>query len=231
MNLKEIRASLESAGLHTIVIQDSLWDTPLAEFGINLVMEGDLEDFIKSVKVLNENVVFINVSKLEEDDFIYELERYDELSGEDTTIDYRLSDVLHKIKDFETYIGQDCKFELSVFFKNQVLLFNQDEKWWTQFETLRGEAIGKIKDRENLRIGKLGEEISQKQQVLLDKLKTLITDISFVRLATRKNTTQLDMRTYAREAIPELRDLNEESFKQGLQQLRSEIKAQMIRNK
>jgi ABC-type Na+ transport system ATPase subunit NatA len=87
-----------------------------------------------------------------------------------------------------------------------------------------------IEEEVNLRHEKSGED-RLRQQVLIGKLRDLITDGNFVRLSTRKDSTQRAMQAYALEAIPELHELSSEIIKAEIRQLSDQIKAKKILNK
>lgn len=226
MNSEELFAILKGNGLHTIHIQV----TAPTETNTVLKMVGELSDFIKSVKSLNENVVFVSILKFDESDFTYTPESDNGIFDEDEYLEevipqpIDLSKILPKIHDYRKYLDRECAFELSVFFKNRVLKYCQAEEWWLQFQELRDNAIEQIVGQEDVRRKKLGEENIQRNQELLDKLSTLIEDSDFVRLFTRKGATQRAMKSYALEAIPELQELNPELLSYGIQELNDSIR-------
>lgn len=176
MKTEEIFAILESHSLHPVLIADdgSRQSRP------GLIMIGDLEHFIKSVKALNEKVVFITVNCLQEADFVHECQFDDEeLGNNDTDPDQLtpLATVCPEIEGFKSRLNQECAFLLSVYFKQSVLHYAQAENWWHEFQTLKENAIAALEENAITRRGRLQAERDRelklqqaRQQSLIEKL-------------------------------------------------------------
>jgi hypothetical protein len=223
LNSEELFSILKANGLNVIRISETSYDD-------SMIMDGNLEDFINSAKVLNENTVFVRIRKLEDEDFYYDIDS-DENIPDGIYTELRnappvgLVTVLPELRSYKKYLNKEGAFLLSIFAKNRILQYRQPEKWWVEFQELRERAKVQILSQENLRIERLEEENTQRDQELLDKLSKLIEDSDFVRLFTRKDATQRAMRSYALEAIPELQELSPQLFNYGIQQLNDRVRA------
>ena len=231
MNSEELFSILRANGLNAIRIRDF---APID----SMTIDGDLEDFINAAKALNENVVFVNILRFENNYFIYDIDiDEDEYIPPEIRSELRdnqpinLSTESAKIRNYEKYVGNEAEFLLSILVKNRVLQYRQPEKWWLEFQALKDEVIFKSLEQKLSKVIERKVETSQKDQVLLNKLYELSEATDFINLATRKNTTLLDLQEYAKKEIPELKDLSEEIFKRVLPRLRSEIRAQKYGNK
>ena len=144
MNYKELSSILKANELHVIHIHES----PTKD---NIIIDGELEDFINSAKILSENTVFVSIRKLEDEDFFYEIGSDDAILSDNIYTEERdippidLSTILPEIRSYKKYLNSEGVFELSIFYKNYILKLYQAEKWWLQFQ----ERIERARDRTN----------------------------------------------------------------------------------
>ncbi len=120
---------------------------------------------------------------------------------------------------------------LILLYKSHVFKYFQEEKWWREFQEFRDSAVDKITEQEELDRENLEKINSQRQRELISKLRNLIKDGDFVRLSTRKDSTQRAMQAYAMEAIPELQELGSEILKLEIRSLSDKIKTKKVLNK
>lgn len=230
MKIEDLMKTLEANNLFPVRVEG------IADKGDShsMVMIGDLEYFIKSAKALDEKVVFITERIFEESDFTYEVNAFDDNDddfteeAEDSVREIDLSTLLPSVDKYKEHFGKECAFRLSVRFGNNVLEYYQPEKWWLEFSELRIQAIEKIEADEDAIRSKIEEERREQQKVLTNKIKELINDDKFVRLAASKSATQRGMMTYALEAIPNLDDLSPDVIKLEIQLLHDRIKAKKL---
>lgn len=242
MNPKEVLESIASNGLFPIRIEGST--EKYESEGLPVI--GDFAEFMKVAKVLNAKVVFVTIRTLQEADFIYEIDggSYDEDElDEDIDDDFinegeypkeiSLPTILPTISEYKKYVGKECVFKLSIRSEESILDYYLYESWWNELVKLREEAIEQIDEDEHKVMQKveenrkkLEEERRVKEKELCSKLRKLISDKDFVRIPT-----QVAMKAYALDKIPELSELNASKFTIEIQELNGRIIAKGFRRR
>ncbi len=246
MNTAELLGKITPHDLFPIRVEGSTEK----EEGGGLTFIGNFEEFIKAAKALNAKVVFVFTRILQESDFMYEVEDglYDEDDLGATTDNEDFDDdktepeppkeiylptILPSIREYKKYIGIECVFKLSLQAETSFLDYYLYESWWNEFVELREKAIEKIEEDEYKIMQKveesrkkLEEERRVKEKTQISQLKKLINDKDFVRLPT-----QLAMKAYALEKIPELTELNPSTLTIEIQDLNGRIIAKGLRRR
>lgn len=242
MNPKEILESIVSNELFPIRIEGSA-DKDESE---GLPVVGDFAEFMKIAKVLNAKAIFVTIRILQDTDFIYEINDGAYNEGEldedldddfDSENEYPreiyLPTVLPTISEYKKYVGKECVYKLSIRSEESILDYYLYESWWNELVKLREEAIEQIDDDEHKVIQKieenrkrLEEERRAKEKELCSKLRKLINDKDFVRIPT-----QVAMKAYALDKIPELSELSASKFTIEIQELNGRIIAKGFRRR
>jgi len=245
MNSKELMEKLTSKELFPIRVEGDA-DKEESE-GLSFI--GDFDEFLEAAKTLNTRVVFIVTRILQDSDFMYEVEgpSFNEDNSfnddDEEDFDYKNEDeepkeiylptIVPSISEYKNYIGKECVFKLWLRSESCILDFYIYESWWNNFEELREKAIEKIEEDEYKIMQrveesrkKLEEERRVRGKELVSKLRKLINDKDFVRLPT-----QLAMRSYALDKIPELAELEPSKLTSEIQDLNGRIIAKGYRRR
>ncbi len=132
--------------------------------------------------------------------------------------------ILPEISEYNKYISKECVFKLSLQSEKFILDYYYYEPWWNEFIELGEKAIEKIDENKDSIIQKIEEEQRKKDKTLISQLKELINEKDFTRLPT-----QVAMKAYAIEKIPELVELSENKLKLEIQKLNGRIVAKGLR--
>jgi len=233
MITSELMERIKSANLYPIPVEGGTVrdETP------GLMFSGSLEDFFEAAKALEATVIFLFVSKLEEQDFQYNSDYNDEDGVDDLDEGEASSDqsergaesfdltvALPSLADFKKYVGQEYQFLLTAKSQLAALSFCLPESWWSSFEEHRDKAIQRVDDdREAIR-EKMEKQELKNEESLLAKTRSLLDDSEFCRIPTQRG-----MRAYALEKFPKLEDMDESRLVQEFQKLSDKAKARKRR--
>lgn len=208
----------------------------------DMVFVGTLDEYLEAIKVLGGRAIFVNTIEIVEEDFAYipgqirnainwphPIYSHSEEEGEEI-YEYDLCSVVPELENYKPRIGEIGYFDLSACH----LTYSIQEEWMQNFDTLHTEAQeivdAEIVSDKELQLAEQEEAQAEEVAILevaVKKLHALISDKVFVRLPT-----QLAMRAYAIDNIPELENLDEAQLKREIQDLGAKIQARNLsRNK
>ncbi|MFC3860649.1 hypothetical protein ACFOPQ_07725 [Deinococcus antarcticus] len=171
-------------------------------------------------------VIFQSVLTLDEDDFEYELpdprstlERVRGTPFEAEIIN--LIELKPELKKFRKYLGQPELVSFSDPYNGVLVTCLVTEDWYLEFSDLIEEAQGLARAR----AAEVKEAVSQEQAAELkrhtQRLRLLLDDGGFLKLARVKSTAQRTLLSYARQKEPEaVAALGEQRMKELLGELR-----------
>lgn len=171
-------------------------------------------------------VVFQSLFTLEEEDFEYELpdprstlERMRGASFEAETIN--LIELKPELKKFKKYLGQPEFVYFYAPYNGVVVTCLITEDWYLEFSDLIEEAEGLAQAR----AAEVREAVSQEQAAELERhtqrLRLLLDDGGFLKLARVKSTAQRTLLSYAKQKEPEaVAALGEQRLKELMGELR-----------
>lgn len=234
MTLIELSKLMSSKDLHQIQIE------AFSQRREDLVFIGSLYEYLDAVKILGGRAIFVSTISMSDEHLIYTPKQtsssvtnwpfpthFHEADEDSEIYEYDLCSVKPELEEYKKRIGENGYFELS----GCNLTYSIYEPWMQEMEVLRAEAQEIIDEEilgeEGERLA-LQEEQDAEEQVKLDeavkKLKALISDRNFVRLST-----QMAMRAYAIDKIPELENLDEAELKREIQNLGAKIQARGLK--
>jgi hypothetical protein len=222
--LADLSGRLSVEGLTPIQVEGSTDDEDVE----GLIFVGDLNGFIQASKALNNKVVFVFKRQLQDEDFVYSTDdEEDAIEDEEELLgDINLIDLMPDLRDFKEFVGQEAVFRLTIFSENIELNYFVHQEWWSRFIVMRDSAVDKVEEnRESIR-DKIEETREKRETELVGKLKRLINDSEFTHLPT-----QIAMRGFAIEKIPELEELDERILRNEVQTLFARIRAKGLYRK
>jgi hypothetical protein len=226
MTSSELMQRIKSAGLYPIPVEGSS-DRDVTP---DLMFSGSLEDFFEASKALGATVMFLFISKLDEEDFRYDSDYDGEDEGDESddspgdAESFDLTVALPSLADFRKHIGKESQFLLTAKSQLAALSFHLPESWWSSFEEQREKAVEKVdEDREAMR-EKMEAQQLKKEESLLAKTRSLLDDPEFCRIPTQRG-----MRAYALEKFPDLEDVDDSRLTQEIQKLSDKAKARKRR--
>jgi len=213
MNIESLEDNFSGSGLSLIKVEDfDKFD------GLTMVFDGDLIDYIKAVKVLDNTVVFINICYLEEYYFSTEVE----LDGADNE-EIDLSSTSPEIMDYKKYIGKSAHYHFLAISSRGNLEFHFQEAWWNELLDLLIEEKERIKNEYIVKFELKNKEKEKHRKSLLKKLDNLKDEQKFMQCRTQKVKL-----AYALEKYPELSELEPSLIKRIVAELDAHIEARML---
>lgn len=220
MTTNDLKERIKSTGMYPITIEypDTNEEEKIAWF------DGSLDGFVEAAKAFNSAVIFLSSEKLEEDDFVLEVDDDDD-DTEESDVEITDSDheddepidlvgVMPSLGKFKKHVGQECYFLLTAKSQLGELSYLLTETWWDDFRDEKEKAVANVlENREAIR-EKLQASRDEKEKKLLAGLRRLLDEPEFCRL-----TTQRAMKSYALEQFPELEDVDDERLKEEIQKL------------
>jgi len=213
MTLTELDALLSDAGLYPILVESL--DNHNSR---SLAFVGSLEGFILAAKVLDSNALFISTTSVAEEHFYFAETSATDSIGETEEID--LCKIVPKLKFYKDKIGECGIFDLCTSSTKANLSFSITEDWMQSLAQLLAEARERVEEMSLLTQSELRAKEAARTKAVINKLRTLVKDQDFARLPT-----QLAMRAYAIDKIPELEEVHESELKREIQELRAKIQA------
>ncbi len=243
MTLKELAKIFTSKNMHLILVEE------LSAHRANLAFVGPLDKYLEAIEVLGGRAIFVSTMSITEEHFNYAPNKrvldssatlpfqthqsaavwpyptnnHEDEEGEEgveETQEFDLCSVVPELEDFKERIGEDGYFELSAC----NLTYSIYEEWAQEMGIWQANAKEIVDQQMLAGWESVKAERSLKWEKIIKKLQALISDKDFVRLPT-----QLAMRVYAIDKIPELEQLNEGRLKQEIQGLRAKVQARKIR--
>lgn len=218
MTYEEVVSQIEGANLYPIRVEE------IEDSHTDLEFAGDLHNFLSAAKALRAEVIFLSVMSLSESTFAPYVpgtsKEYIMYDDDRTEMNYDLCKVLPELGEFKKMIGVPGQFDLLA--PNQVrsLKFSIIEDWWVNFVECFSEAHFLADQQYGEKVAERRAEEQDKRDKVLAKLRRLVSDKSFGKLPT-----QIAMREYALDKIPELADIDESELKQEIQSLKAKIQA------
>lgn len=219
MTLEELELKLKSAGNTTVVVTND----PPSESDHRLIVCGGLEEYQAALRSVNSNVVFVYAQALEVADFHSQVERAenDDDDADETgheSID--LCDVYHDLRQFRGRLDHHGLFYLSAPFQTKHLDLLLEEPWWTEFWAARSKAVDDLLAERAARMAALRAKDVEAVEAALLQLQSLAGDPKFAKLPTQKAMLQ-----YALQRIPQLGDIDRDTLKVEIQELKAKIDA------
>ena len=220
----ELFQQLAAADLFPIPVDDGIDNRDLK--GMRFV--GDTARFIEAAKALGNRCVFVASRVLLAADFEYDDE--DRRSGDPPATDIPnaidLLTIRPKLGEFKPHLGRDCGHRAWVRVDHTTLEHVILLPWWERLVELREEAIAAIIEDRDATWAKQEEDEQRQRDLLLNRLRGLITDAQFI-----QQSTQIAMQAYAVEQIPALESLGDKVLRTEVQALDAKIKARGLRGK
>ncbi|RVU35478.1 hypothetical protein EOE67_13990 [Rheinheimera riviphila] len=218
MTYDEVVSQVESAALHVIRVEE------ITDSHADLEFAGELTDFLKAAKALRAEVAFVSVMTLSESTFSPYVpgrsNEYIDYDNEPAEIEFDLCKLLPELGKYKKMVGIPGHYALLVPYRDKGLKFSIIEDWWINFVECFSEARLLADQRyRNLADERLAEEQAERNKIL-EKLRKLVSDKNFGNLPT-----QIAMREYALEKIPELSEIDESELKHEIQSLKARILA------
>lgn len=236
MTLPELSKLISSKSMLLIRVET------LTNHRSDLTFVGTLDEYVEAIKTLGGAAIFVSTICVTEDRFTYSPNRMEnpigmwpfptttqdeEIETENEEIEeYDLCSVAPELARYKEKIGADGYFELSAC----NLTYSIYEQWMQEMEILRIDAQElidqEIEEEEEARLAvqeeAQAEEIA-KLETAVKKLHALVSDRNFSRLPT-----QLAMRAYAIDKIPELDNLDDSELKREIQTVAAQIQARNL---
>jgi|GEM_PF-1842488 len=245
MTLKELTNIFISKNMHLILVEE------LSAHRANLAFVGPLDKYLEAIEVLGGRAIFVSTMSITEEHFNYAPNKRvldssaislfqthqstpvwphptnnlvvadeEDEEGIEETQEFDLCSVVPELENFRERIGEAGYFELSAC----NLTYSIYEEWAQEMGIWQANAKEIVDQQMLAGWESVKAERSLKWEKIIKKLQALISDKDFVRLPT-----QLAMRAYAIDKIPELEQLNEGRLKQEIQGLRAKVQARKIR--
>lgn len=222
MNFNEIIEPFEKVGIAPIKVLRS----PEFSEDNDIILEENIPPFLNCLKAFNVPAFFISVVKFDETEFIHETD----IDGEYEDID--LTKHEQKLISYKKYIGEPCYFELFAPIGTKMIRTMIPVDWYKTFYDLKEKVLQQIekteeKGIEELELQKSMEVLKQKElaDTLLKKLRALSKNKDFCDFASKTKQTQIAIKAYAEELIPELEALGEKILKSEISELTGKIRA------
>lgn len=206
--------------------------------GHDMTFSGTLPEYFQAVKAMGATAVFVSTTDVSEALFIYQnLNDDDSDDGDENDEEENNGDSDHeeeidlctiepKLLPFKEKQGKPGSFNFLAAVAPFSLKFRVSELWWEEFVDLWSHAREVIEDQRAAEIHEIEAAEEKKDEIVLAKLRKLITDRRFVSLPT-----QLAMRAYAIEQIPDLGDYTDEFIRSEIQAMVAKIRAQGLKGR
>lgn len=206
MTINELQEIFEKENIYVVPIIGS---TDIDDYE-GLTFDGELEDFISTLKNIGIKNVFLATKYFSEEEITGNFNiRY-----EDYVDTIPILEVYPKIESFREYIGKPCEFMVLAKGDNFSLKFADMEDWWEEILIESVEECRKIQEKESIKFKEEDRKFNLKKSKVYKALKSLIDNEYFIKLKT-----QGAMLAYAEENIEDIFVLEESELKQEIKKL------------
>lgn len=193
----------------------------------DIFIEENIDEFIKCVKALNIQVIFVYAAEFEENQFFYKSDEI--LYNNSENIDLTLFDA--SLNLYRRYIGEHCHYELASAMGNRMIRTSIDVDWWNNFYEIRCKVMDKIKKREDenaYKMEKQREEETERHKKFFTNISARLDELAdeeeFCAYVLKGKQTLKNIIGYASIRIPELGQVHSTTLKSLIGDLAAKIR-------
>ena len=214
MELDDLKKNFKSADI-TVVLVDNLGDD-MASDSFNVV--GELKDYVSALKALAISVVFVELEKVESDDFVYRPD--DETEEEDGSEEQDLCSVIKDLATFKAHLGDVGRFTLYAPMRSRGLSHTIENSWYSNFLECRDDAIEAVEQQLEEKRADVEKEDDERAAELTKRIVELGDDQKFARLPTQRA-----MIAYAKLNVPGFDEIDDSALRDAISDLRAQLMA------
>jgi hypothetical protein len=166
-----------------------------------LRVSGSLQEFMSALKALKIEVVFVDVKKLEEEDFLYAqdegVDDLEDVADEDLRLESP------QLKRYDKWVGEAGRLSLYAETRTTAFTYIIDNDWYREFLEHRDIACDSMEQKRGDVQNERAQAEARKLSEIESALSSLVDDKQFTRLRTQKA-----MLAYAKEHIPGLEGID-----------------------